>query len=187
MSEENSKNSLPGKTEPNELNDLQKMFVAEYLMDFNATQAAIRAGYSDNAASAQVQGSRLLSNVMVARAIRAGVKDRAEKLGITADDILLRALKVFDMCTKGEPVMAWNGEEMAPTGEWEFDSKGANMALAIMGKLLGCFMRDKGGDDVGKQNFIVQINTGTKEARTIEGSTRPGAGLPVINITGKDT
>jgi phage terminase small subunit len=47
-----------------ELTDKQKAFVYEYMKDRNATQAAIRAGYSPN--SAQEQGSRLLSNAMVA-------------------------------------------------------------------------------------------------------------------------
>ena len=41
----------------------QERFVEEYLIDLNATQAAIRAGYS--AKTAEAQGSRLLSNVNV--------------------------------------------------------------------------------------------------------------------------
>ncbi|WP_425647911.1 terminase small subunit [Agrobacterium leguminum] len=47
----------------------------------NATQAAIRAGYS--AATAQEQGSRLLSNVMVKSAIDAAMNLRAERTDIT--------------------------------------------------------------------------------------------------------
>ncbi|MFA9203068.1 MAG: terminase small subunit, partial [Flavobacteriales bacterium] len=39
----------------------QQRFIDEYLIDFNATQAAIRAGYSSD--TAKQQGSRLLSNV----------------------------------------------------------------------------------------------------------------------------
>ncbi|MBB6446543.1 terminase small subunit [Bacillus benzoevorans] len=46
-----------------ELTEKQVAFVIEYLKDFNATQAAIRAGYSKN--GADVQGSRLLGNVRV--------------------------------------------------------------------------------------------------------------------------
>ena len=41
----------------------QELFVDEYLIDLNATQAAIRAGYSPK--TAEQQGSRLLSNVKV--------------------------------------------------------------------------------------------------------------------------
>lgn len=49
------------------MNDKQQRFVQEYVKDFNATQAAIRAGYSER--TAQEQGSRLLSQVMVQEAI----------------------------------------------------------------------------------------------------------------------
>lgn len=45
------------------LSEKQEAFVIEYLKDFNATQAAIRAGYSIK--GADVQGSRLLGNVRI--------------------------------------------------------------------------------------------------------------------------
>lgn len=45
-----------------------KLFVREYLKDFNATQAAIRAGYSP--ATARAQGSRMLTNVNIAGAVQ---------------------------------------------------------------------------------------------------------------------
>ncbi|NYV68144.1 terminase small subunit [Bacillus sp. Gen3] len=43
------------------LNDRQKRFADEYIVDLNATQAAIRAGYSEK--TARSQGQRLLTNV----------------------------------------------------------------------------------------------------------------------------
>lgn len=49
------------------LTQQQRLFVAEYVKDNNATQAAVRAGYS--AATAQQQGSRLLKNVVIKTAI----------------------------------------------------------------------------------------------------------------------
>jgi phage terminase small subunit len=64
----------------------QERFVAEYLIDGNATQAAIRSGYS--AKTAQEQGSRLLSNAMVKAAIDAGQTKLLEKLDITAERVL---------------------------------------------------------------------------------------------------
>jgi phage terminase small subunit len=70
------------------LNDKQALFVQEYLVDLNATQAAIRAGYSEN--TAQEQGSRLLSNVMVQQAVAEGKRLRAEKTGIDAEWVLRR-------------------------------------------------------------------------------------------------
>jgi phage terminase small subunit len=64
----------------------QARFVAEYLIDLNATQAAIRAGYSKH--TAQVQSSRLLSNAMVAAAVDAALAKRSGKLEITAEKVL---------------------------------------------------------------------------------------------------
>jgi len=64
----------------------QARFVAEYLVDLNATQAAIRAGYS--AKTAQEQGSRLLSHVMVAEAVKAGKAKQLEQADLTAIRVL---------------------------------------------------------------------------------------------------
>jgi len=66
----------------------QQRFVHEYLIDLNATQAAIRAGYSKK--TADVQGPRLLGNVGVAASIASAQTKRAEKLGVDADWLLKR-------------------------------------------------------------------------------------------------
>lgn len=47
------------------MTEKQKEFALEFLKDGNATEAAIRAGYSDNPKSAATQGSRLLKNVEI--------------------------------------------------------------------------------------------------------------------------
>ncbi|OMF98190.1 terminase small subunit [Paenibacillus sp. FSL R7-0337] len=65
-----------------------KLFVKEYLVDLNAKQAAIRAGYS--AKTAEQQASRLLSNVKVQEAIRAAQDKRAAKVEITAEMVMQR-------------------------------------------------------------------------------------------------
>ena len=57
----------------NKLTNRQKRFVEEYLIDLNARQAAIRAGYSPK--TAQEQASRLLANVKVQTAISAFLAD----------------------------------------------------------------------------------------------------------------
>ena len=77
----------------------QQMFVDEYLVDLNATRAAIRAGYSEK--TAQEQSSRLLSNVIVKAAIDERMKDREQRLEITQDKVLrdLEAIKTHAMQT----------------------------------------------------------------------------------------
>lgn len=72
------------------LNPKQQRFVAEYLVDLNATQAAIRAGYK----TARVQGPRLLANVGVAKAIQERQSKRIGKLELTADSILGELLRI---------------------------------------------------------------------------------------------
>lgn len=66
----------------------QERFVGEYLLDLNATQAAIRAGYSEK--TAKSQGQRLLTNVDVARALSEAQAKRAERTEIDADWVLRR-------------------------------------------------------------------------------------------------
>lgn len=70
-----------------ELNEKQKRFVAEYLIDLNATQAATRAGYS--ARTANEQGARLLAKVSVRTAVEQALKDQQKRTLITADQVLL--------------------------------------------------------------------------------------------------
>jgi phage terminase small subunit len=69
-----------------ELNEKQKAFVREYCIDFNATQAAVRAGYS--VATAKQQGSRLLSHADVQEALRVALSARAERTNSKADQVL---------------------------------------------------------------------------------------------------
>lgn len=70
----------------------QELFVAEYLKDLNATQAAIRAGYSET--SAQSTSSDLLSNPMVATRIAALRTTQLERVQIDADFVLRELFKL---------------------------------------------------------------------------------------------
>ena len=60
-----------------------QLFALEYLKDMCATKAAVRAGYSPK--TAQQQGSRLLSNVMVCEEIALGMVERKERIKIDTD------------------------------------------------------------------------------------------------------
>jgi phage terminase small subunit len=77
------------------LNAKQKRFVAEYLIDLNATQAATRAGYSKK--TANEQAARLLANVSVAAAVQAAMDKRAKRLEITSDSVLQEIAKIAFM------------------------------------------------------------------------------------------
>jgi len=66
--------------------DREKQFIIEYLADLNATQAAIRAGYS--ARTAKQQAQRLIKKDSVQAAIQKEMNKRAERTEITADKVL---------------------------------------------------------------------------------------------------
>nr|WP_306821426.1 terminase small subunit [Providencia rettgeri] len=77
------------------LTDKQDMFCREYLVDLNATQAAIRAGYSEKTANAQA--GRLLVNVSVQERIQELKSERGERLEVDADYVLKRLVEIDQM------------------------------------------------------------------------------------------
>ena len=66
--------------------DRSQIFAKEYLIDLNATQAAIRAGYSPK--TAMQQGQRLLTRDDIQAAIQKEMNKRARRTEITADKVL---------------------------------------------------------------------------------------------------
>lgn len=88
----------------------RERFVQEYLIDLNATQAAIRAGYSRR--TAEQQGSRLLRYAQVAAAVRAGRQAQAARLQMTADEVL-EELAVIARSDIGD-VLDFGSEDGAP-------------------------------------------------------------------------
>lgn len=74
------------------LTDRQARFVLEYLVDLNATQAVIRAGYSKS--GARQEGARLLSNAGIAAAIQEQQDARAARTLVTADRVVREYARV---------------------------------------------------------------------------------------------
>lgn len=70
----------------------KRLFAKEYLVDLNATQAAVRAGYS--AKTAASQGERLLRDVDVQALIQAGMAARNERTQVNADYVLNRLVEI---------------------------------------------------------------------------------------------
>ena len=76
----------PLTTSGMELTPKQQLFVQEYLVDLNATRAAIRAGYS--AASAHNQGYRMMMNDEVGKAIQKAMDERSERTRVAVDRVI---------------------------------------------------------------------------------------------------
>ena len=82
-----------------ELTDRQARFCEEYLIDLNATQAAIRAGYSEK--TANEQGARLLANVSVQEKIAELKAERAKRTEMTQDSVIQELAAVARAEIKG--------------------------------------------------------------------------------------
>lgn len=78
-----------------ELNKRQAQFVQEYMIDLNATQAAIRAGYSKR--TAYSQGQRLLKHVEVQRRLQIEKSKRAERVQVDQEYVLRRLVEIDQM------------------------------------------------------------------------------------------
>lgn len=85
------------KTEGLKTEERRKRFVSAYLKDFNATRAAIEAGYSEN--SAEMAGSRMMRNDKVQEAIKAASEKLCKKAEIKVEELVfeLKNIALNDM------------------------------------------------------------------------------------------
>lgn len=137
----------------------QSLFVKEYLVDLNATQAAIRAGYSEKTAG--VIGLENLGKPLISDAIKSNLDERAKKVDITAEYVLQTIKNTIERCAQAEPVLDRDG---APTGEYKFDSQAVLKGSELLGKYLKLF-------------------TDKTEISNPDGTMRPAA--PTYNIVHK--
>ena len=122
-----------------ELTPKQSLFVQEYLKDLNATQAAIRAGYSES--SAKVIGCENLTKPYIQDAVYLAMKERMDKVKIDAGWVLNQAVTLHERCMQSRPVLDREGKSVmveTPDGDmapaYTFDSSGANKSLETVGK-----------------------------------------------------
>lgn len=123
------------------MDEREKKFAAEYLVDMNGTQAAIRSGYKPgrNNASAAVAASRLLRDPRV-RAYRAAlIRESVEDMDVSREALVLKLLEIYRRCMEKEPVLEWDSAagEWVESGVWKFDARGAARALEQLSKLMG--------------------------------------------------
>nr|DAH34286.1 MAG TPA: Terminase small subunit [Caudoviricetes sp.] len=164
----------------------QQRFVDEYLIDLNATQAAIRAGYSPQ--TAQEQGSQNLSKLMVSEAIDKALAARSRRTGITQDRVLRELAKVAfvnandvidpdsatvradatedDLACIQAVKVKTSESEMGSSSEREIKLYDKMRALEMLGKHLGLF--DKRGQDSsnGEKNNLLEAIAATEEIDT---------------------
>jgi len=121
-----------------DLTPKQEAFCNEYMIDLNATQAAIRAGYSED--SAKQIASENLSKPYLTDRIAELKEERASRTEITADYVISNLKLVAERCLQVETPM---DDEGNPSGEFRFEHSGANKSLELLGKHLGIFVEKK--------------------------------------------
>jgi phage terminase small subunit len=122
----------------NGLNDRQRRFVEAYLNDPNATQAAIKAGYSEK--NADKIGPRIVGNSRVAAAIQEAQNERATQTKIDAEWVIKRLVTNVERASQVVPVLDHDGN---PIGEYRYEGSVVNKALELLGRHLGMFIDRK--------------------------------------------
>lgn len=128
----------------------QERFIQEYLVDLNATQAAIRAGYSEK--TAKEIGCENLTKPNIVDAIAELRKAQSERTLVDADYVISSLKSVADRCMQAESVQK-DGEEL---GEFQFNAAGANKSLELLGRHLALF-KDKIEHDHQNATFELVI------------------------------
>ena len=140
------------------LNEKQKQFCEEYIIDLNGTQAAIRAGYS--AKTARAIANELLTKLDIQEYICELKNKRSERVKYSQDELMRDILEVKNRCLQANPVLDKEGNE---TGVWKFDSNGANKALDMLAKHVGFYETDN-----KQKAFNISVN---REAVEVEGNS----------------
>lgn len=162
------------------LNDKQKRFVDEYLVDLNATAAAKRAGYSEK--TARSQGQRLLTHVDIQAAIQKRQARLRGKLEITQERVLDELAAIAFANGTDFATITHNGlVRLTPTDEVSEEKKKAVAAikegqygteiklhdkvraLELLGKHLGVFDANNGSGNEQENNIFEVIDQSTRE------------------------
>lgn len=126
------------------LTDREKLFILEYCKDLNATQAAIRAWYSEKTATKIA--SENLTKLDIVEALAKELKKKFAKVEKNGDRVIKCLVELTERCMQKKPVMRYNKKlkEMEQVTEEDenwvmqwvrtFDSAGANSALEKLGK-----------------------------------------------------
>lgn len=120
----------------------QERFVQEYLVDLNATQAAIRAGYSAKTASRI--GQQLLAKTCISEAIQKAMKKREKRTEVTQDYVITKLREIAEKDASD-----------GPDSDLKYSSK--IKALELLGKHVGAFEGSTKNDKNEPVKVIIDV------------------------------
>ena len=157
-----------------ELTDKQRRFIEEYLVSFNGTKAAVKAGYNDK--NANRQAYNLLQNPLIQEELKKAKADLSERTKINQEKIIneLAAIAFFDMTKAVKVVKKGKGYavEFNPTESLDEEQRSAISmirknkfgieirahdkinALKLLGEYLGLFEHN---DDDGHLDKLDEV------------------------------
>lgn len=137
------------------MNEKQKLFVIEYLKDFNGTRAYKVAYPECSDESARTNASRLLTNDNIQQAIREQADKRLGKAEVDVEYIISNIKEVVERCMQKEPVMYFDKVDKeykqettyvehedgtyTEEGVWKFDGANSLKGLELLGKYKNIF------------------------------------------------
>jgi phage terminase small subunit len=127
----------------NNLTINQQKFADYYLANgCNATKAYMDTYVKAGEDTAKVNGCRMLKNTYVHEYILKRQAEIQEKTQVTQEYCVMNLKEVVERCLQHKAVMEYNktSGKYEPTGEFTFDSIGANKALELLGKTLGIYI-----------------------------------------------
>lgn len=123
----------------------EQRFCEEYVLDYNATRAAIRAGYSERSAASNAW--KILRRPGVQNFLKRAQQEQRDRLCLSGDRVVLELFDLLEKCKEPEPVRVWSKTEKkyVNTGEYKFDSRGALKTVELLMKHLGMLGADSDG------------------------------------------
>lgn len=125
------------------ITQLQRKFINEYIIDFNAEHAAIRAGYAQK--SARMQASRMLTKDNIQAAIAKALQERSKRLEITQDRVVLEIARLA--LSDPRSAVDENGS-IKPIHEWSDDLAGSIASIKVLE------MKDADGTVIGQTKEV---------------------------------
>lgn len=175
----------------------QKRFCEEYVIDLNATQAAIRAGYMEG--SAQQSSTTNMSNPLIMDKITHLQADISDRNKIKVDQIVQELSSIafddisnyldYECDVKGKPIIRLKDSKTIDTknvseislgkdGQFKFKMYSRDTALVNLGKHLGMFI-----DRVAQVEDPVIMVADEETKQALEGAGKPGQVFPLNKVS----